>query len=331
MLMNKITVLTITDRMGYIDTMAKSLREQTFKDFEWVLVDDFFYERRDLVKSYATGINLKHIPPKVISTHPAPSAAFNTGLIHAEGELIYFMSDRAYPHPSCLARHWEIYRKYGPRVFTSGPFIDDLVIRGIVAIWDRDAIGVPKSFFIPQKELLDGTTLKEEIKIDLREGIPLKMKEVPDFISCLAEPFNFQWPSQRVWDYRLTAGAEARLIDTDLYEGYHPSWWWAGKNDSMPLEALLEANGFNESLDGWRGAHDGYISNTVFAMGYRYLMDMIAPCFILSGIQRKKEKGLPEERDRNIKPNSFNLREQRELILKRLEELSHPVVTKKEE
>ncbi|GAG63016.1 unnamed protein product, partial [marine sediment metagenome] len=63
----KITVLTIIYRPGYIDSMVAALEAQTFREFEWVLVDDLYEQRKDLVKDYIGGaFPLTHIPPRKI-------------------------------------------------------------------------------------------------------------------------------------------------------------------------------------------------------------------------------------------------------------------------
>ena len=46
----KISVLTFTYRPGYIDNMTQALRDQTLKDFEWLLIDDLWEQRKDVVR-----------------------------------------------------------------------------------------------------------------------------------------------------------------------------------------------------------------------------------------------------------------------------------------
>lgn len=112
----KISILTITARdLGMIDYQREYLNAQTFKDFEWILVDD----NETKLKVGDASFPIIHISSKEKKPYFAAGAAMNTGLIHAQGELIYFMADYILPHPDCLTRHWQTHLKY-PNAFISG-------------------------------------------------------------------------------------------------------------------------------------------------------------------------------------------------------------------
>src|SRR3990167_1579331 len=102
----KITVLTATCRKIMVEQI-KALKEQTFKDFEWVIVDDLYHQKIE-----SQDFELHSFPPAKITSYPSIASAQNDGLVHSRGELIYFMNDYVLPHPDCLRRHWELYRKY---------------------------------------------------------------------------------------------------------------------------------------------------------------------------------------------------------------------------
>ena len=95
--------------------MLKSFQRQTFKDFEVVLVDGL-YERR---KGYPfpSDLKVKHVPH-----HPnhrlwldmgywAVASAYNTGIIHSEGELLIFFTDCIVFDRHLLQRYWDWYEK----------------------------------------------------------------------------------------------------------------------------------------------------------------------------------------------------------------------------
>ena len=103
--MPKISVLTISARNLYRDEQINSLESQSFKDFEWVFVDGI-YERVMNARFPIT-----QIQDKGDGSHRA-GQAYNKGLVHCGGELVYFLADYVLPHPDCLGRHWEIYHKY---------------------------------------------------------------------------------------------------------------------------------------------------------------------------------------------------------------------------
>jgi len=91
--MVKISYITITawdrSRFGYLLEAYKSLKAQTFKDFEWILVSyvNDVVPPMDLISG---DINIRFISrPNCIT----PATSWNTGIGAAEGEFIAFMDD----------------------------------------------------------------------------------------------------------------------------------------------------------------------------------------------------------------------------------------------
>ncbi|GAH79047.1 unnamed protein product, partial [marine sediment metagenome] len=186
----KITVQTSIWRPGYIDSITQALKDQTLTDFELILIDDLWEQRKDVVKEYiGNAFPFKHIPPRELSPYAMPCAAMNTGLIHAEGELIYLMNDYMYIHPRTLERHWEIYSKYGPKVLISGP-------------------------------------LGEPTPIPLKDNFNFVIPE--NLISIFREPFRPVWPEALPPDWRLSNICKV-LITENLYENDDNAWFWAGR------------------------------------------------------------------------------------------------------
>lgn len=289
----KVSVLTITWRPGYIDTMVQALRAQTLdrSQWEWILVDDLHQVRREAVARHiGNSIRFTHLPPREIKPYSATGIAINTGLAAATGELVYFMADYCYPHPSCLARHWEIYSKLGPKVLISGPLIDEITYFG-KSIWGQDW----ETFSQPEKHMVK----VGERKIVYNEHLPpfkVRMKPVwetptPDnLLSIWAEPFIPHWPAAPGMDWRM--GAVTPRFDPGsnvLFDTTEPNWWWAGRNDSGPLKLLLEAGGLEETGDGRHGNLDTEWTQRMLNLGAVYVVEQRAPCFILPHPTRKRE------------------------------------------
>lgn len=295
--MPAISVITIIFRYGYIDTIVESLKTQTFKDFELILVDELYEQRKDVVKEYiGSSFPLKHIPPRASSKFSMAAHAHNDAIMNAEGELLYYLSDYVYAHPDSLKCHWEIYKKYGPKVIISGPLI----------------------YYYPFK-----TDARRDIYIGINySGQIVKLRgNSHDPLSVLDGEFEPEWPSFLMPDDRIR-NACSIPIEFNLWEcpghyllnpSYHKYHWWAGVNDSAPLEALLEVNGFNENLDGEHGGHiDGDISARFMAGGYRYLIDTSVPCLVLPKASFR-EKGEKIE-GKNVPMHTYSLREKRKEI-----------------
>jgi glycosyltransferase involved in cell wall biosynthesis len=54
----KVSVITITIREGWWRIMAENLSKQTYKNFEWIIVDDYKEDRRKISEKYAKKYNL---------------------------------------------------------------------------------------------------------------------------------------------------------------------------------------------------------------------------------------------------------------------------------
>ena len=216
----KISVLTLTCREGMLATQAEALSKQTFKDFEWIIVDDLYDKRPNISQSW--GFPVTHMTSSMPKDYAAPGEAANDALCRASGELVYFMADYILPMPNSLARHWELHQKY------------------------------PKAF-------LSGCVVKVETPISELKEDTLNKLVGRDYRSYLFERGHFQWLE----------------IEPGLYEVPRAGVqnWWAGRNDSAPLEALLECNGFDEGFDGRWGGHDADMANRLMTYGLRYLID----------------------------------------------------------
>ena len=138
-----ITVLTVTYRgTERLQAMAESLARQTHQDFEWVIVDDLYETRKDEVSRLP--FPNRHMPPRNgVKEGNAWSSAMNTGILHARGELLHFMADSVVLTRGLLARHWELYKAYGPKVLISGPYMLKADDGQIVEFGPRTVAGRP--------------------------------------------------------------------------------------------------------------------------------------------------------------------------------------------
>ena len=202
--MAKITVLTATFRdWDFLLKQRDALEDQTFQDFEWVIVDDLLATGQRAFKVQA-GFLVTHVPPSHYSVYMAEANAKNTGLLFADGELVYLMNDYVLPSPKVLERHWELYQTYGPKVMISGPLI--------------------------------GETARDRR---------------PEFM----------------------VGDGVGKVSYDHLNSNQFTEFWAGRNDSAPLAALLGVNGFEETIDGGKGGIDLEIALRMAHWGCEHLVD----------------------------------------------------------
>ncbi|GAF85412.1 unnamed protein product, partial [marine sediment metagenome] len=95
--------------------LIESLNKQIFRDFELVIVDSLF-DSRDTSPFDEAIFPIKHIPPKpshwIEVGMPHSANNINTGLLHAEGELIVKIDDcQKLAHIDHLSRIWDSYNK----------------------------------------------------------------------------------------------------------------------------------------------------------------------------------------------------------------------------
>lgn len=118
--MVRVSIILPTFRMGGLDLTKHSLLAQSFKDFELILVDELYSQRKDEVSEYFKGINLKHIPPFRINNYFSSATSRNTGISCAEGELIIFTNDYTWFSPDSIERHWDAYNKLEGKYAVTG-------------------------------------------------------------------------------------------------------------------------------------------------------------------------------------------------------------------
>lgn len=93
----KVSIVTPTIRKGFWNIMANNIANQTYKNIEWIIVDDYKEDRRAIANSYAKKYKLeikyyRGKPRKHKRTYGLVNAN-NTGLMHSTGQLIVILQD----------------------------------------------------------------------------------------------------------------------------------------------------------------------------------------------------------------------------------------------
>jgi len=116
----KISIVYLTYRPGGYDILVDSLRNQTFQDYELIVVDEMV-ERRDTVKDYLleNAINVSSIGPSKPKCFPELAYnlinAYNTGILLSRGDYVMILNDYAWLPPRALESwmHYEVLLKAG--------------------------------------------------------------------------------------------------------------------------------------------------------------------------------------------------------------------------
>lgn len=109
----KVTVILCTKRkIPHFEWALESLKSQSYKDFEYIIIDGLYYQRKDeinkLIKDTNAPFPILYLPDKLSrwkGKRPALCNARNTGLIFAKGEYIIFHDDCCKMPDNWIERH----------------------------------------------------------------------------------------------------------------------------------------------------------------------------------------------------------------------------------
>lgn len=94
-----VTVVTPTIREGWWNIMARAFQAQTYKNFEWLIVDDHAEDRTEIAKEYAEEyeLNIRYIRgDKALGTYKKKhglARANNIALRESKGEILVWVQD----------------------------------------------------------------------------------------------------------------------------------------------------------------------------------------------------------------------------------------------
>lgn len=111
----KISVITPSVRPEGLDIVQKSLDNQTFREFEWIivgpvsLVNSYRGMISDFYKRAGYGVSLLHEPPKNEGDMYNLNKAWNKAFKEARGELFVSFVDMTWAPPNALQQFWDHY------------------------------------------------------------------------------------------------------------------------------------------------------------------------------------------------------------------------------
>jgi len=229
--MVKISVTLGSARPGGIDISLRGLADQTYDDFEVIFADGRYDKRHERVLDYVRKLGIKqpfyHVPNHRYNGYwGTPCAGYNTGFMLAEGEIVIMLLDYAYAPPEWIENHLKFHDKkrlvMSPHLYTEMP-----------EVATKD--GCSPTLFTGGEE-----TTVEKI---------LRQKEKFDEISIFKSPFEPLW----LQTIKVCAENDPKAR---LPTGPSQYYFMHTKNDSFPLEVVLEINGMDENYDRGRGAGD---------------------------------------------------------------------------
>lgn len=260
--MVKISYITITARDNFPtagrpdlhlwEPTLQTLANQTFKDFEYIIVDVFYDERADYFKKYSgsgSGLKIKHIPaaPNIWHKYGVVQTCeqFNKGIVYADGELVFFDADSAMLHPSLMNNLW---KHYQDGYFVSLGFGADLTYAK--EIYERQEYSDGRYKF--------STGTWQGVTIDAAKKVGTNGTDVMNGV--------LGYNGNVIMDHRYRQLFENTGKDMEIIS---PQWYYGISTAS--LEAVLAVNGFETSFDGDPALNDVDLGYRLFMAGYKKL------------------------------------------------------------
>lgn len=244
--MPTVSVIVNTFRPGGIDITMAGLRDQTYRDFEAIIVDQRYEIRHAQVMALAREYGLRniyHVPShRTNSKWTVFCSAWNTGMAMARGDLIILLQDWAYAPAGFIESHLEAVdgkRRYvlAPYVYTEVPEIN----------WRRDGWGTQIGEKIRDPE-------KEVDAWFCTEPDPILLGGFMDEIACFRDGlFDPHWLNQLPWQgYPVK---DPRSHPKGPMPSSHDTWVHV-KNESLLRSTAYELNGLDERLERGKGPMD---------------------------------------------------------------------------
>ena len=252
--------------------MLDSMEAQTFRDFEYIICDGLYDQRKNEVKKilkdysfpiiYVKDKPWYHSEEEQMGKRPGPSSARNTALIHAKGSLMVWHDDHTWLPPDWLSRHVKVFEAgfdgMAGMMYGTG---DVEVLEKQVPLTKPQPIegNDPFNYIlhggcrIPCRWVNGMQGYHDEHKLG---ELTLLRDHRIDPQSCM-QPFEV--PD---WD---TEGKT-------LYYIFPPGWLYSC-NCSVRTNYLLKINGFPEEFCGQMGSEDGFLGICLQRAGAKLLLD----------------------------------------------------------
>ncbi len=220
-------------RVGGLDVLFMGLAGQTYRDFELVLVDGIA-ARIGMFNPDVPGF--VHVKPKD-GPHQFPIAAFcnyaNTGLIHASGDIVLFVTDYTWLPPDTLAVH--------------AKFHDLHPEKQAALMMPHEYRALPRlSAGFPTYRDEDTDRYARDVESGYLAGCYYSI-----FATHMAGDPRM-WPLDLKW-----GGADPK---NNHVPGPIDGNFFHAKNESVKLETVLDVNGWDEDLDGTHAFQDSVLS-----------------------------------------------------------------------
>lgn len=254
-----LSIIVPSFRVGGLDVLFASLRQQTDQDFELIIVDELRPFRRHAAEQVGRG-GTWHVSPGKPPGSPRWGwymASLNRGLDYARGDIHLFASDYTHFAPDCIAQHKAFHAAHGPKDVALGT-IDYCALPALHPDFPKrygwsaighDPANYSDATYAPWLDFKRRHELYEEWREAYERDLDSGALE-PFMVSTFAEPF--------------TSADGLKVYETQTRQP--PSQFLNLKNDSMRRELLKDFR-FDERADGTHGHQDSITHRQLAKLG----------------------------------------------------------------
>ena len=339
-----ISVVSNVFRCGGLDLLMRGMHDQTFKNFEVILVDNRYEKRHKKVMEWAKHYGLErfyHVPEyRRNGKWSVMAAGWDTGFMLAEAPVVIMLIDYAYAPAGWIERHLEHHYDRKSRlkkVFVMSPHCHVQM----PPIWLKKPIADFQAWVEKQQRKRECCLIQENWEEYFDEMSIFGSIFEPEWLESLRiDQLPHQDPKLYLSSYTTLWSAErggqiAKMPPVDYK-------WMHMKNESFSLDTVLDVGGIDETFDNDKGPMDTEFGFRLQKSGCEVVFDRLNPVFIpnprwimgsmpwgdkdvrLEGRWSFNNDGIPYQ-DKRIKEmsegaptvaqNSYSLREKRKELL----------------
>lgn len=292
-----ISLIVPTMRVGGLDILFDSLAAQDFTDFELVLVDGLYQQRKEIVAREARDrfLRVVHVG---LNPNPFPNAAFcryaNAGIVASSGEVLLFMVDYSRLPSGLIGTHATFHKA------------DPVGNRGLMGPHQYVGLQVDVSF--QRFDRGDVDSYENAVKHGKLDRSMWSIGKASD---------NFSAPHHADGGAIVPHDADPKLR---LPAGEIDRLFFHAKNESVRREHVLKINGWDQDLDGAHLYQDSDFADRLttkagveWTLDPGAVVDIVNPRHVFPFArrsrphednfkiwQRKKDAGYPDENNDHL-------------------------------
>lgn len=235
-----ISVLYISNRYGGLDILKANLKRQTIQDFELVFVDGLYDKRKDEVKNYFDGFNLKHISDAHISKegfYSKLARCDNLGFKNCDGELIILLQDYIYIPSYGFEKFYEISEMENHKALLTGvghqyeyPTKEQIVNKeGLITVFEKEFIDKPTNKFWNDPRYGHGGFIRPAQPVEWEMNWAAIPRSVIYDLGGMDEEYDrqgFAWDNTNIAQRAFFLGYPIILDNTNECYGFAHDIWW---------------------------------------------------------------------------------------------------------